>query len=489
MFLNQFVIPVPSLGNVLVFAGALVLCALLTRLVLKTQRQIGMDRPDDHRKQHGRTVSRLGGLPIFITLMLGMSVASLLRDDMQQRWWPVMLCNALIFGVGFLDDLKPLGARIKLAGQMGVALILWGLGGSIDAVSHPTTHVAIELGLWSPVVTVFWLIAVPNIINLIDGMDGLASGFGLFLCLTLGFVGHFSGMPDVVVMTTVMAGALAGFLLFNFPPARIFLGDGGAYLIGFFVASVSLQSSRKIDILGPLLVMVVAMGLPILDTAFAIVRRAIRGLPVFRADAEHIHHRLISLGYSKGQALGILYSICAVLSLVGIFLLTRKGQGFTVISAALVLGALAAARFLGYVKSFRGIRKQWARALDRRRDLEFARAHGRVLELEADRLGTSAEFVELLARCLKRLDFSLNPEHATLVAKIQLPVSGCVWSVGRVVTGVDEERWRPRIESLQAGLERALARWGHLPGVALSVPEKSVAPESVASLGGTSIES
>ena len=105
-------------------------------------------------------------------------------------------------------------------------------------------------------------------INLIDGMDGLATGFGLFICLTLAFVGHFGGMPDVVMISTVMAGALAGFLLYNFPPARIFLGDGGAYLIGFFIATVSLNCSRKGYVVSSLLVMIVAMGLPILDTFF-----------------------------------------------------------------------------------------------------------------------------------------------------------------------------------------------------------------------------
>lgn len=460
-------IPVPSLTNVVAFLGALALCAWLTSRVLKYQRGVGFDQPDEHRKHHGKAISRLGGLPIFVTLMFGMSYMALTRKPTEREWWPVILCNALIFCVGFLDDLKPLGARVKLLGQIGVALILWGLGGSIDSISHPTTHVSMALGWWSPWVTVLWLIAVPNIINLIDGMDGLASGFGLFLCLTLAFVGHFSGMADVVMIATIMGGALAGFLLFNFPPARIFLGDGGAYLIGFFVASVSLHSSRKVDILGPLLVMVVAMGLPILDTSFAILRRAIRGVPVFRADAEHIHHRLISLGYSKGQALGILYSVCALLSMIGIYLLTRKGQGVTLVASALALAALGAARMLGYVKSYRGLRVQLARAMAKRRDLAFARAYGRVLELEADRMSSAAEFSELLARTLKRLEFSIVPEHGRETASTRLTLSGDTWTVGRTIVDLDADRWRFRLEALLPGLERALSRWKQLPGVAI----------------------
>ena len=344
--------------------------------------------------------------------------------------------------------------------------------GAIEVFAHPVTHVSVPLGMWSPIVTILWLIAIPNIINLIDGMDGLATGFGLFLCLTLAFVGHFSAMPDVVMMSTVMAGALAGFLVFNFPPAKIFLGDGGAYLIGFFVASVSMTTSQKGYVLGAMLVIVIALGIPILDTVFAILRRSIRGVPVFRADAEHIHHRLIGLGYSKGQALAVLYATGASLSLIGIVLLTKKGHGIVITTASLALAALAAARYLGYVKSYRGLRSQVARAMQRRRDLEFARAHGRVLELEADRLTSAAEFVELLARKLTRLGFCLNPEHGRVIGMISL-TGDRLWVVGRNDLEQPEEVWRAWLEALQAGLQLALKRWPQLPGVTIK-PAASV---------------
>ena len=469
--LLEFTIPVPSINLTMVFIGSLLLCALLTRLVLRHQQKsgLGMDKPDEHRKKHGRVVSRLGGLPIFITLLLGSLYMAWAVRPTERQWWLVLLVNALMFFIGFMDDLRPLGARVKLLGQIGVACVLYGLGGSIDYVAHPTTHEPMALGMWSPVVTILWLIALPNVINLIDGMDGLATGFGLFLCLTMAFVGHFSAMPDVVMISTVMAGALAGFLLFNFPPARIFLGDGGAYLIGFFIATVSLSCSRKGYVVSAMLVMVVAMGLPILDTLFAIMRRAIRGVPVFRADAEHIHHRLISLGYSKGQALAILYVTCAVLSLIGIYLLTQKGHGTVVVMAALAIGVLAVARVLGYVRSFRGLRGQLAKAMDRRRDLAFARAYGQVLELEAGLMDSAHEFVDLLTRSLKRLGFTVNPEHGRQEGSVSL-LDGTVWTVGRVEIDLDEERWRPRLEAMVAGVNRAHERWGDLPGVRLIQP-------------------
>ncbi len=477
-------IPIPSVQLTLVFVCSVVFCAVLTRFVLIQQRSlgIGMDHPDEHRKKHGRAISRLGGVPIFITLLLGAIYMSTSVRQTERNWWLLMGVNGLMFGIGFLDDLRPLGARVKLCGQIGVACVLYGLGGSIDFVAHPITHQSIPLGMWSPLVTIFWLIALPNVINLIDGMDGLATGFGLFLCLTLAFVGHFSGFPDVVMISTIMAGALAGFLLFNFPPAKIFLGDGGAYLIGFFIATVSLNCARKGYVVSSLLVMMVAMGLPILDTAFAIARRAIRGVPLFRADAEHIHHRLISLGYTKGQALAILYSGCAALSLVGIYLLTQKGHGTVVIMAALAIGVLAAARILGYVRSFRGLRTQLRKAMERRRDLAFAQAYGHVVELEASRAEGAGEFVEVLSRSLKRLGFTLNPDHGRQGGTVVL-LDGRQWMVGRTDLDVDEERWRSRLESLVPGLSRAFDRWHSLPGVYVSKSAFGAVDLSIAESG------
>jgi UDP-GlcNAc:undecaprenyl-phosphate GlcNAc-1-phosphate transferase len=478
-------IPVPSLKLMLVFLGALILCMGLTWLLLRKRGELGLDKPDLHRKKHGHSISRLGGLPLFITLMAGMCVMAVNLKNQERSWWPVLICNAIVFSIGFFDDLKPLGARVKLLSQIGAACIFYGLVSSIEVITHPLTHEPIPLGWWSPVITILWLISIPNIINLIDGMDGLATGFGLFLCLTLAFVGHFSAMPDVVMISTVMAGALAGFLVFNFPPAKIFLGDGGAYLIGFFVASVSLTTSRKGYVLGAMLVIVVALGIPILDTLFAIMRRAIRGLPLFRADAEHIHHRLIGLGYSKGQALAVLYATGAILSLIGMVLLTQRGHGTVITAAALAIAALAAARYLGYVKSFRGLRQQISRAMQRRRELEYARAYGRVLELEADKVSSAVEFVELLTRTLHRLGFTLRPDQGRALGGITL-LDQRLWWVGRNDLELPDEVWRARLEALQAGLQRALTHWRELPGVTLKSATEHPKPPSKGPLAITS---
>jgi UDP-GlcNAc:undecaprenyl-phosphate GlcNAc-1-phosphate transferase len=425
---------------------------------------MGRDLPDEHRKHHATSVSRLGGLAIFITLCAGFILLAVRLPNFMSSWLPIIIANAFMFSIGFLDDLRPLGAKVKLIGQIGASLVLYSFGVSIDLLSNPFGDGQWVLGWWSLPITLLWLIAIPNIINLIDGMDGLATGFGMFLCLTLASIGHFSLKPDVVLVCLVMGGALAGFLFFNFPPAKIFLGDGGAYLIGFFVASVSLMSSNKGSIIASLLVILVALGIPILDTVFAITRRAIRGMPIFRADAEHIHHRLITLGYSKGQALAALYAICLALSIAGLSIMVNRGLTLPIIGAMAFLFAVGAARYLGYVRSWKQLRSQIRTALERRRQREYVRAHGVLLEMEVERCAEVASFVEILRLALPRLGLSLAPGEGLTPLHVGTALKKSITLYRPIDDGLREE-WQFRGEMLEPALQRALERWGSLPGI------------------------
>lgn len=444
------------------FTGAMLLSWVGTWVVINRQGTLGLDAPDGRRKLHEKAVSRLGGAPIYFALMLGIGVAFWFRRGAFDGWLPLILCNTLMFSVGLVDDLKPLGARVKLVGQIGAALILYSFGLSIDVLSNPFGAGGLELGWWSLPLTLLWLVAIPNVINLIDGMDGLAGGFGLFLSLTLAFVGFISGFSDVMIASIVMAGALSGFLFFNFPPAKIFLGDGGAYLIGFFVASVSLKCSNKGSIIAALLVIVIALGVPILDTAFAILRRSIRGVPIFRADAEHIHHRLILLGYSKGRALVAMYSVCVVLSLVGISILLTKGVALPVAGAVLFLLAIGAARYLGYVRSWSNLRQQIDIAMERRHRLEHARAHARVLDFDIELCGSLAEFENLFRHRVKWMGFLPETEPGGIPVVVQLS-GGRVFTMRRPEDQHEADEWLRRAEELVTVLERCLERWQGLP--------------------------
>lgn len=462
------------------FVMAAAFCALAVVGVLRRAGGIGMDAPDDRRKLHEQPTSRIGGAPIFGSLLLGVAVMMATHRMAWANWMPVLICNALIFCVGVIDDLKPLGARVKLAGQIVTALVLFAMGLSIDVLSNPFGEGWVPLGWWSLPLTLLWLVSIPNIINLIDGMDGLAGGFGLFLSLTLAFVGYISNQADVVLASLVMAGALAGFLFFNFPPAKIFLGDGGAYLIGFFVASVSLKSSNKGSIIAALLVIIIALGIPILDTTFAILRRAIRGVPIFSADAEHFHHRLILLGYSKGRALAAMYSVCLVLSIVGISILLTKGLALPVAGAVLFLLAIGTARYLGYVRSWRNVRSQISQTMERRRRLEHVRAHARVLEFDVEKCETLADFADLLLVRFRWIGFTTEPTPGTLPVALIIPRSG-KYILYRPNDGDSAEDWNRRTDAFLTVFERCLERWGALPAF---VTLESIAGEMQDKPGG-----
>jgi UDP-GlcNAc:undecaprenyl-phosphate GlcNAc-1-phosphate transferase len=452
------------------FGGALLVAAFGTWWILKRGGHIGLDAPDTRRKLHEKAISRLGGAPIFLAVSLSCLVAGYIGGLGWTRWLPVAVCNALIFSVGFVDDLRPLGAKVKLVGQIGTALILYSLGVSIDILSNPFGEGALTLGWWSLPLTLIWLVSIPNIVNLIDGMDGLAGGFGLFLSLTLAFLGFYSNQPDVLVVSLAMAGALAGFLIFNLPPARIFLGDGGAYLIGFFIASVSLFTSNKGSIIGALLVIIIALGVPILDTLFAIIRRAIRGVSIFNADAEHIHHRLILLGYSKGRALAAMYAVCLALSLVGVSILMTKGIALPMAGALLFLLSLGAARYLGYVRSWTTFRAQINEAMERRRQREFFRAYGRVLDFEVERCEDFQSFANLFQHGLQRMGLSVHAE-AGFQEEILTLGGGRNFTLYRPQDGTELSEWHLRLDVLLPALERCLEKWRLLPlSIKFAVP-------------------
>jgi UDP-GlcNAc:undecaprenyl-phosphate/decaprenyl-phosphate GlcNAc-1-phosphate transferase len=462
------------------FLGALLVSALGTWWIVRRGGRIGLDQPDDRRKLHAKAIPRLGGAPIFLAVGLACLVAGYIGGLGWTRWLPVAICNALMFSVGFVDDLKPLGARVKLVGQIGTSLILYSMGVSIDILSNPFGEGSLTLGWWSLPLTMLWLVSIPNIVNLIDGMDGLAGGFGLFLSLTLAFLGYYSSQPDVLVVALAMAGALGGFLVFNLPPAKIFLGDGGAYLIGFFIASASLFTSNKGSIIGALLVVVVALGVPILDTFFAIMRRAIRGVSIFNADAEHIHHRLILLGYSKGGALAAMYAVCLALSLVGLSILLTKGVALPIVGAFLFLMTLGAARYLGYVHSWSNLRAQFLRTMERRRQREFFRAYGRVLDFEVERCAEFEHFAVLFRYGLERMGLGLHAQAGSRPETLSLS-GGLKFIIHRPQDQTDINEWHIRLDVLLPALERCLEKWRKLPG------ETETAAQPASSIATTAI--
>ena len=348
----------------LIFAVAFMGCVLATPLVTRIATWLGaIDRPDQFRRIHKGATPRLGGLGVAFSLALAIGFGTIggYFDEWTEypRWLgtlaPVALACLIMLVVGVVDDTQEMSPRIKLMGQASAVLVLYFGGIRIDSITFlsftlpldiPT--ISLELCGWtfeaapaSLFVTMFWFLACMNIWNLIDGMDGLASGVGLLVSGTLALVAIWLENPTVAILAAALAGSLAGFLLYNWHPACIFLGDSGSLLIGLLIGVVGVQGSLKegatISILFPIL----AMGLPITDTAMAIFRRWVRNLPLSSADRRHVHHLLIGLGLNPRQAAVLLY--CFSAGLCGVVLI---GVVFRNEILALVMGMSGCLAFL-----------------------------------------------------------------------------------------------------------------------------------------------
>ena len=314
----------------LIFAVAFMGCVLATPVVTRIAVWAGaIDRPDHFRRIHKGATPRLGGLGLAFGVATAIALVGFgdyMTDwpgftEWWSRQWSVLAAALIVLMVGFVDDTRAMGPRMKLAGQTLAVLVLFAGGvriASLDLfgltldLGRPGLAFAVAgrpvvIGLPSLVVTLFWFLGCMNVWNLIDGMDGLASGVGLLVSGTLTLVAIAHQNVGVAIMAAALAGSLAGFLLYNWHPACIFLGDSGSLLIGLLIGIIGVQGMLKgpstISILFPIL----AMGLPITDTAMAIFRRWVRNLPLSSADRRHVHHLLIGLGLNPRQAALLLY--------------------------------------------------------------------------------------------------------------------------------------------------------------------------------------
>jgi UDP-GlcNAc:undecaprenyl-phosphate/decaprenyl-phosphate GlcNAc-1-phosphate transferase len=445
------------------FAVGFLIAVLTTPWVISlSKRGFGLDHADQTRKRHAGQIPRIGGAPIILAIAIGLFTLFAVTPQEAVAWMPLLVGSALMFALGFADDLKPLGAKVKLAGQIVAAVIVYTMGLSIDKVTYPGGTWSVDLGWWSLPVTVFWLIAIPNIINLIDGFDGLAGGLGLFMAVTLGIVGFSSGDLPLAYYAFTLAGALLGFLVFNFPPARIFLGDGGAYLIGFSIAALSLRGSHKGSIAAVLLVTIVGLGIPILDTTFALVRRAVRGFPVHHADDEHIHHRLENLGFSKRRIIIGIYGLCVVLSLVGLSIFWTQGRTIPIAVGTVFVLALFSAQYLQYIKNWTALRPQVERILKRRPAVQYALVQAQLMELEVEKCMSANEFWPIFNHALQRVGFVNGEAERDPAEFVRIEVrwnSKNSWTLHASRHMATELEWQRIAECFRPVYVRAIDKW------------------------------
>ena len=304
----------------LMFLAAFAVSVICTPLAIKLAPKIGaVDVPKDARRVHTKPMPRFGGMAIFIGTMAVIMV--FLEKDSQL--WGVILSGTLMYLVGVVDDLKGIPAKVKLLGQIACATILYCFSIRITTMAN--------LLPWGPglirfpvvvsfLVTVVWIVGVTNAVNLIDGLDGLAAGVCCIASLSIAYTAHLHDRMTTCSIMSALAGACVGFLMFNFNPAKIFMGDSGSLFLGYMLASVSLLGDTPLKSTTVLatLVPICVLALPLFDTTFAILRRLWTHRPIMEADRGHLHHRIMAIGWGQRRTVLILYCISGVMGVAAI---------------------------------------------------------------------------------------------------------------------------------------------------------------------------
>ncbi len=340
--------------SIIAFLVSLLLASFLTPLIRNLAiRKQWLDQVRSSRKVHSHPIPRLGGIAIasaFYSPLIGL----LLVDSSVGRKFmanPHSVLAIFIGGVGIavvgiVDDFRGMNATRKLSAQLIIAAIVYALGISVNKITTPWGGVS--LGALALPFTLLWMVGVINAMNLIDGLDGLASGVAFVAVATNFVVATTSNNAIMMLIMAALGGSILGFLIYNFNPASIFMGDSGSMFLGFILASSSIITSSKSTATVAMLVPILALGLPIMDTLLSIGRRALQGHPLFSADKEHVHHRLLALGFSHRRTVIVLYGICIIFAGGALSLILTNGPQFALIlcGTAVVVGIFI--RKLGY---------------------------------------------------------------------------------------------------------------------------------------------
>jgi UDP-GlcNAc:undecaprenyl-phosphate GlcNAc-1-phosphate transferase len=359
------------------YLGIFGLSLLLSFVLTRNVRNLAISRgwvvpPDADRHLHEAALPRLGGVAIYLSFLtsIGMAVLAshfsprLFSAGSGKTLLTILIPATLIFLLGLCDDIYSIGPYTKFSVQAVAAALLF--AGGLRILDVPvlfgTRHFGWTLGL---PITILWVIGITNAFNLIDGLDGLAAGSASFSTLVVFVVAISSRSSLVSLLTIALAGAILGFLRFNFNPATIFLGDCGSLLIGFMLSALALEGAQKAPTVIAVAIPVVSFGLPILETTLSVLRRFISGRPVFTADREHIHHKLLQQGMSHRQVVIVLYAVSALFALLSLFLLWPTGSTLGLVLAVLGTGVWLGVQHLGYLE-FGEIRRVAQRTMEQR---------------------------------------------------------------------------------------------------------------------------
>ena len=365
------------------------------------------------RHMHVTPIARLGGVAIWLSMLsitlpvlcLSNMIGDAFRDILSEV--VVVLCAAgLVFFVGLIDDVKTSGLRVctKLLAQIAAAMAVCAVGIRIKSVAV-TDWLTLDFGWLSWPLTLLWIVGITNAVNLSDGLDGLAAGISAMACTVIAVFAVYSNNVVMAVLMLALLGSLTGFLFFNFNPARIFMGDCGSMFLGFIIASSGVLCSTKSPVLVGLALPFLALGIPIFDTLFAMLRRFLERRSIFAADRRHFHHRLIDLGLKQRHVAILAYMVTLLVAGIGMTMIVTRNGSALIVFVCLLLFLLVVFRVVGCVRLrevIDGLKRKYTishREHEERRSFEDA-------QLYFHRVKTSDQWWQAVCAAAERMDFA-----------------------------------------------------------------------------------
>jgi UDP-GlcNAc:undecaprenyl-phosphate GlcNAc-1-phosphate transferase len=355
------------------------LALVITPIVIYIARALKIYDNPDVRKVHASAIPRIGGLAIFLSA-IGLVIAALFLDNnigeafrrAQTQIVALLAAGTFIFIVGLIDDLRGMRVRHKLLAQIVAATAICLAGVRIDLLGVANL-ITVNLGWLSFPVTIFWIVAITNAVNLIDGLDGLAAGISAVVCAVIAIFAFDIGQPLLVMLMLALLGSLSGFLFYNFNPARIFMGDCGSMFLGFIMASASVLCATKSRTIIALALPTLALGLPIFDTIFSMLRRYLKRRGIMSPDRGHLHHILLDMGLNHRQVVIIMYALTAMAAGMGMFMMLTRDAGTVAIFFSVFLFLVLVFRVAGAIRlsdMLAGLREKKTISRDARQEIE-----------------------------------------------------------------------------------------------------------------------
>lgn len=344
---------------------AFIAAILLTPLVKRLAFRIGAVDAPNYRKVHARIMPRLGGLAIYCAFIIGFFFLKIMTDFESEYAYAILIAATIVVFTGIIDDMREISAKAKLLGQVIAAcIVVFGGGIQMNFINLPFDGI-LNFGWLAIPLTIIWIVGVTNAVNLIDGLDGLAAGVSTIALATLAVMAMIMGNGIVIAMASILAAATIGFLLFNFHPAKIFMGDTGALFLGFMISVLALLGFKNVTVIS-FIIPIIILGVPISDTFFAIVRRLRQKKKWSDPDKSHLHHRLLDLGFSHRQTVLLIYAIAAVFGIVAIVFSMAKIWGAILLIAVLLVAiellveiiGLAGQNYKPLINFFRGTKEE-----------------------------------------------------------------------------------------------------------------------------------